>query len=190
MQSWVLIRRLSSRYISWSCPQQQFRIMDLLFNTIHRQTLHDSRHRNLPSYSAWPVENTSDSLVSSVPSISVLSTSTSLALNSASFASTSMSFATSGDTVSNIMGPPSYTSQPTNRSNTSLDSGAKAGIVAGAVTAGLLVFTCILFLVERSKRRKRILDGPDHATDQSANMFTGGKAELDPRTGAELNGRV
>lgn len=89
-------------------------------------------------------------------------------------------------TVSNITGLPSTTNQSTERSDRSLGSGAKAGIVIGAVVVGLLILAGIVLLVRRSKRRKRVLHGPDQAADQSVHIFTSGEAELETSEEAEL----
>lgn len=75
--------------------------------------------------------------------------------------------------------------QSTERTDRSLGFDAKVGIINGAVIAGLLIFAGIVFLIRRSKRRKRVLDGRDQAADQT--IFTGGKAELDSRVRAELD---
>lgn len=64
------------------------------------------------------------------------------------------------------------------------------GIVAGAVIAGFIIFAGVVFLVRRSKRGKPVVGGPDQAMDQSAHMFTDGKAELDSTVRAELDARV
>lgn len=74
--------------------------------------------------------------------------------------------------------------QSTERTDRSLGFDAKVGII-GAVIAGLSIFAGIVFLIRRSKRRKRVLDGRDQAPDQT--IFTGGKAELGSRVRAELD---
>ncbi|MCJ1470223.1 hypothetical protein MMC07_008868, partial [Pseudocyphellaria aurata] len=69
-----------------------------------------------------------------------------------------------------------------------LGSGAKAGIAAGAVVACVLISAGMVLVIRRLKRRKRVvLGGLDHAADQSADVFTGGKPELDSRVRAELD---
>ncbi|MCJ1463318.1 hypothetical protein MMC07_001925 [Pseudocyphellaria aurata] len=80
------------------------------------------------------------------------------------------------------------TSRPTDTSDPTLGSDAKVGIVVGAVITGVLTSAGIIFLIRRSKRRKRIaLGGLDQAADQPADVFTGGKPELDSSVRAELD---
>ncbi|MCJ1423169.1 hypothetical protein MMC29_001050 [Sticta canariensis] len=95
-----------------------------------------------------------------------------------------MTSAATTDIASSITQPPSSTIQPDGR-DLSLGSGAKVGIIVGAVIVGLLILAGVVYLVRRSKGRRAVLDGPD----QSGYVFTGGKAELDSRVWAELESR-
>lgn len=54
--------------------------------------------------------------------------------------------------------------QPDGR-DPSLGFGAKVGIAVGAIIVGFLILIGIVYLIQGSKRRNRVLDGPDQAVD-------------------------
>ncbi|MCJ1466212.1 hypothetical protein MMC07_004831 [Pseudocyphellaria aurata] len=107
------------------------------------------------------------------------------------FSSTIVSSSTerfSSTIVSSSTERSSSTIKPTERSDPILGSGAKAGIVAGAVIACVLILAGMVLVIKRLKRRKRVDSGGlDHAADQPADVFTGSKPELDSRVRAELD---
>ncbi|MCJ1260446.1 hypothetical protein MMC22_000307 [Lobaria immixta] len=123
-------------------------------------------------------------------SISLLSTSASLASTSTSFTPTSTSLPSKISSMTAAATTVTVTSQPTGRNDPSLGSGAKVGIVAGAVIGGFIIFAGVVFFVRRSKRGKPVVGGPDRAADQSTHIFTGGQTELGSTARAELDARV
>ncbi|MCJ1470224.1 hypothetical protein MMC07_008869 [Pseudocyphellaria aurata] len=79
----------------------------------------------------------------------------------------------------------------TDTRGSTLSSGTVAHIVAGVLIPCVLIAAGV-FLTRRLKRRNRVnKDRSDQAADhQSADVFTGGKPELDSRVWTELDGRA